>query len=92
MFCKPRAQHHAKCEFGKATESASSQNPLPAGWVDIEKIDAGKKSSSHRDQQEGNRPPLTQSRHEDGKEGKKLNDEAKVPPSRIEIEKVVVDP
>jgi hypothetical protein len=92
MFRKPRAQDHAKSEFGKATESASSQNPLPTGGVEIEKIDTGKKSGAHRDQQEENRPPLSQSRHEDGKESKKLNDEAKVPPSRIEIEKVIVDP
>jgi hypothetical protein len=60
--------------------------------VEVEKIDASKETERDSQDEEWNGPKFSQSRHENREKGKKLNDETEVPPSGVEVEKIVVDP
>lgn len=89
---KPDAQNHPKCELGQPAQATTTEDVLTTGGVEVEKIDASKETERDSQDEEWNGPKFSQSRHENREKGKKLNDETEVPPSGVEVEKIVVDP
>ena len=89
---KPDAQNHPECKLGQPAQAATTKDVLTTGGVEVEKIDASEKTERDSQHKEWNGPKFSQSRHENREKGKKLNDETEVPPSSVEVEKVVVDP